>query len=85
MPVFGRAPIALDHGDGCYLYDADGKKYLDGFAGIAVNALGYNHPAVVKAVQEQAGKIMHVSNLFYTEIQAKAAKQLCEVTGFDRV
>ncbi len=85
LPVFGRAPIALDHGDGCYLYDADGKKYLDGFAGIAVNALGYNHPAVVKAVQEQAGKIMHVSNLFYTEIQAKAAKQLCEVTGFDRV
>lgn len=85
LPVFGRAQIALDHGDGCYLYDTDGKKYLDGFAGIAVNALGYNYPALVKAVSEQAAKIMHVSNLFYTEIQAKAAKQLCEVTGFDRV
>ena len=53
--------------------------------GIAVNALGYAYPPLVKAVSEQAAKIMHGSNLFYYEIQAKAARQLCEVTGFDRV
>ena len=85
LPVFGRSPIALDHGEGVYLYDTDGNKYTDFLAGIAVNALGYAYPPLVKAVSEQAAKIMHGSNLFYYEIQAKAAKQLCEVTGFDRV
>ena len=85
LPVFGRSPIALDHGEGPYLYDADGNKYTDFLAGIAVNALGYAYPPLVKAVSEQAGKIMHGSNLFYYGIQAKAAKQLCEVTTFDRV
>ena len=85
LPVFGRLPIALDHGEGVYLYDTDGKKYIDFLDGIAVNALGYDYPPLVKAVSEQAAKIMHGSNLFYYEIQAKAAKQLCEVTTFDRV
>ena len=85
LPVFGRIPIALDHGEGVYLYDTDGNKYTDFLAGIAVNALGYAYPPLVKAVSEQAAKIMHGSNLFYYEIQAKAAKQLCEVTTFDRV
>ena len=77
LPVFGRLPIALDHGEGVYLYDTDGNKYIDFLDGIAVNALGYNYPPLVKAVSEQAAKIMHGSNLFYYEIQAKAAKQLC--------
>ena len=85
LPVFGRSPIALDHGEGVYLYDTDGNKYTDFLAGIAVNALGYAYPPLVKAVSEQVAKIMHGSNLFYYEIQAKAARQLCEVTGFDRV
>ena len=85
LPVFGRFPIAIDHGEGATLYDADGKAYIDFLAGIATNALGYHHPAIVKAVCEQTQKVMHTSNLFYTEIQAKAAQQLAEVTGMDRV
>lgn len=85
LPVFGRFPIAIDHGEGATLYDADGKAYIDFLAGIATNALGYHHPAIVKAVCEQTQKVMHTSNLFYTEIQAKAAQQLAEVTGMDQV
>jgi acetylornithine/N-succinyldiaminopimelate aminotransferase len=85
LPVFGRPPIALDHGKGCTLYDADGKAYTDFLAGIAVNALGYAHPAIVKAISDQAAKIAHGSNIFYYEIQAKAAKELCKVAQMDRV
>lgn len=85
LPVFGRNQIALDHGEGVYLYDTDGNKYTDFLDGIAVNALGYNYPPLVKAVSEQAAKIMHCSNLFYTEIQAKAAEALCEAAQMDRV
>jgi acetylornithine/N-succinyldiaminopimelate aminotransferase len=84
LPVFGRS-LAIDHGKGCTLYDTDGHAYLDFLAGIATNALGYAHPAIVKAVSEQAAKVMHCSNLFYTEIQAKAARALCEVAQMDRV
>ncbi len=85
LPVFGRNQIALDHGKGCKLYDAEGREYTDFLAGIAVNGLGHAHPAIVKAISEQAGKIIHSSNLYYTEIQAKAIKVISEVTGFDRV
>ena len=85
LPVFGRNQIALDHGEGVHLYDADGKEYTDFLAGIAVNALGYNYKPLVDAVSAQAGKLLHCSNLFYTEIQAKAAKELCEAAQFDRV
>lgn len=56
LPVFGRFPIAIDHGEGATLYDADGKAYIDFLAGIATNALGYHHPAIVKAVCEQTQK-----------------------------
>ena len=85
LPVFGRLPLVLDHGQGCHVWDKDGKEYIDFLAGIAVNSLGYNHPAQVQAICEQAGKLMHCSNIFYTEIQAKAAKLVCEVSGMDRV
>lgn len=85
LPVFGRNQITLDHGKGCKVYDTEGKEYIDFLAGIAVNALGYAHPVQVKAIAEQAGKLMHCSNLFYTEIQAKAVKILAEVSGMDRV
>lgn len=85
LPVFGRCQIALDHGQGCKLYDTDGKEYTDYFAGIAVNALGYNHPAIVNGICEQAKKIVHCSNLYYTEIQAKTVQILSEVTTFDRI
>ena len=73
LPVFGRSPIALDHGEGVYLYDTDGNRYTDFLAGIAVNALGYAYPPLVKAVSDQAARIMHGSNLFYYEIQANTA------------
>ena len=85
LPVFGRYPVAIDHGKGCKVYDAEGTEYIDFLAGIAVNALGYGHPAVVRAVSEQAAKLMHCSNLYYTEIQAKAVKIIAEVSGMDRV
>ena len=85
LPVFGRYPLALTHGKGCMVYDADGEGYLDFLAGIAVNSLGYAHPALVKAISEQAGKIMHCSNVFYTDVQARAVKLISEATGFDRV
>ena len=84
LPVFGRYPLALTHGKGCMVYDADGEGYLDFLAGIAVNSLGYAHPALVKAISEQAGKIMHCSNVFYTDVQARAVKLISEATGFDR-
>ena len=85
LPVFGRAQVAWDHGQGCKLYDADGKEYTDYFAGIAVNSLGYNHPAIVDGICEQAKKVIHCSNIYYTEIQAKTVQILSEVTGFDRI
>ena len=85
LPVFGRYPLVIDHGKGCKLYDAEGNEYIDFLAGIAVNALGHAHPAMVKAISDQAAKVMHCSNLYYTEIQAKAVKIIAEVSGFDRV
>lgn len=85
LPVFGRNQIAWDHGKGCKLYDAENKEYTDFFAGIAVNALGYEHPSIVQGICEQAHKIIHCSNLYYTEIQAKCVKLLSEVTTFDRI
>ena len=85
LPVFNRYQIAFTRGQGCYLYDADGNGYLDFLGGIAVNALGYAHPVLVKALADQAAKLCHISNIFYTDIQAKAVKLVSEVTGFDRV
>lgn len=77
--------MAFDHGQGVTLYDTEGRAYTDFFAGIAVNALGYNHPAVTKAIVEQAGKVCHTSNLYYIEPQAKLAKLLCENSFADKV
>ncbi len=85
LPVFGKNQIALDHGKGCKLYDVEGKEYTDFLAGIAVKCLGHAHPAIVQAISDQAGKLIHCSNLYYTEIQAKAIKVISEVSGFERV
>lgn len=85
LPVFGRYQMVMDHGQGCRVYDSEGNEYIDAFAGIAVNSLGYNHPVLTKAICEQAAKIMHCSNLYYTEIQAKAVRLVAEATGMDRV
>lgn len=85
LPCFGRQKLVLDHGKGAHVWDKSGREYIDFLAGIAVNSLGYAHPAQVKAIAEQAGKLCHCSNIFYTEIQAQAAQLVCEVSGMDRV
>lgn len=85
MPVFARYPIVLTHGEGPYVYDNEGNKYLDFLAGIAVNVLGHAHPKLVAAIAEQAGKIIHCSNLYYTEEQTSLAKSLADLSGLDKV
>ena len=85
LPVFGRYQMVMELGQGCRVWDSEGNEYVDAFAGIAVNSLGYNHPVLVKAIAEQAAKIMHCSNLYYTEIQAKALRVVAEATGMDRI
>ena len=85
LPVFGRYQMVMDYGQGCRVWDNEGNEYIDAFAGIAVNSLGYNHPVLVKAIADQATKIMHCSNLYYTEIQAKALRLVAEATGMDRI
>ena len=66
MHSYARFPVALDHGQGSTVWDTEGKEYIDFSSGIAVSSLGYNHPLWVKAVTEQATKLAHISNLFYT-------------------
>lgn len=85
LPVFKRYKIVLERGEGAYLYDINGKKYIDFLAGIAVNVLGHNYPPLVKAIAEQASKVIHVSNLYYTQAQADAAAKLVKLSGLDRV
>ncbi len=78
MKTYARHPIAFVRGKGCYLWDADGKKYLDLLAGIAVNGLGHSHPAISEAIATQAQRLIHTSNLFYNQSQAELAEQLCK-------
>lgn len=85
LPVFARYNIVLDHGDGPYVYDTKGKKYIDFLAGIAVNVVGHNYKPLVDAVSKQAGKIIHCSNLYYTEVQVEAAEKLKKLSGMDKV
>lgn len=84
MNTYARFPIALVRGEGVRVWDADGKVYLDFVAGIAVNSLGHCHPAVAKAVTQQVQTLMHVSNLYHIEPQARLAKVLCEHSFADR-
>ena len=84
IPTYERYPVLIEHGEGVYLYDAEGKKYLDLLSGIGVNALGYGHPAIEQALVAQAKRVVHVSNLFFHEYQAKLAAQLIEISGLDR-
>lgn len=85
LPVFARYKIVLDHGDGVYVYDTQGKKYIDFLGGIAVNVLGHNHHELVKAIAEQAGKMIHCSNLYYTQVQVDAAEKLIKLSGLGKV
>ncbi|MGM0556757.1 MAG: aspartate aminotransferase family protein [Myxococcota bacterium] len=79
------APIVFDHGEGVHLYDRDGEEYLDFVAGIAVNCLGYNHPDLVAALQDQAGRLLHVSNMYYTAEQIELMHRLTEASFADRI
>lgn len=85
LPVFARYNIVLDHGDGPYVYDTKGKKYIDFLAGIAVNVVGHNYKPLVDAVSQQASKMIHCSNLYYTEVQVEAAEKLKNLSGMDKV
>ncbi|WP_370839404.1 aspartate aminotransferase family protein [Megamonas funiformis] len=85
LPVFARYNIVLDHGDGPYVYDTKGKKYIDFLAGIAVNVVGHNYKLLVDAVSKQASKMIHCSNLYYTEVQVEAAEKLKKLSGMDKV
>ena len=78
---YARYPLALARGKGCFLYDLQGKKYLDFLTGIGVNALGHAHPRIVKVIREQAGLLIHSSNLYYHQYQGPLAKRLCEMSG----
>ena len=79
LGVFGRPPMVLDRGDGCWVWDVDGNRYLDLVGGIAVNALGHGHPALVSAVSKQAAEAIHISNLFTSAAQIRLAERLLEV------
>ncbi|MBM3128638.1 MAG: aspartate aminotransferase family protein [Chloroflexi bacterium] len=83
--TYARPPFVLTRGEGVYVYDADGKKYLDCAAGIAVNALGYSDPQLVQAIQDAASGLLHTSNLFYTESQVALARALVEKSFADKV
>lgn len=83
--TFTRQPIVLDHGEGVKVWDIDGNGYVDMFAGIAVNCLGHNHPKLVKAIQDQAEKLIHISSIYYNEPALIYAKRLVEMTSFDRI
>lgn len=85
LHTYNRYPIVLDHGDGMYLYDTDGKKYLDFYAGIAVYALGYHYPGLDEVMKEQIDKIIHTSNYYYNVPAVKAAEKLKKASGMDRV
>jgi len=83
MHTYARLPVTFSHGEGVYLYDTDGRRYLDGIAGIAVNGLGHAHPAVTAAIREQAGKLVHTSNLYRIEAQEQLGEALAGVAGMD--
>jgi len=85
MHTYGRLPIAMSHGQGCWVWDTNGKKYLDGLGGIAVNTLGHAHPRLVPALQEQIGRLIHTSNYYGAPLQEKLAAKLCELSGMSRV
>lgn len=85
MNTYKRSDMIFTHGRGCYVFDQNGKKYLDFLGGIAVNALGYSHPALVKTIRREAGRAVHVSNLFHNPFQGPLAAKLAKWSGMDRV
>lgn len=84
MGTYSQAPIVIENGAGVFLTDNEGKQYLDMVSGIAVNSLGYKHPAVVKAIEEQAEKLIHISNLYWNIPQIELAEKLCKASGLGK-
>ena len=82
---YARFPLILTRGKGCYVYDSAGKRYLDLIAGIGVNSLGHAHPRMMKVIREQSAKLIHISNLYYSEYQGPLAERIAKVSGMDRV
>ncbi|MBV8470882.1 MAG: aspartate aminotransferase family protein [Burkholderiaceae bacterium] len=85
MQTYGRLPIALAHGQGCHVWDVNGRRYLDGLGGIAVNTVGHAHPKLVAALQEQVAKLIHTSNYYLVPLQEQLATELCELSGMSNV
>src|SRR5271157_4827826 len=85
LTTYNRYPVVLARGKGVFVYDIEGKRYLDFVAGLGVNALGHAHPRIVKAIREQAAKVIHISNLYYNEYQGQLAERLCQLSGLERV
>src|SRR5688572_28696891 len=83
MQTYAPQPVSFARGEGAWLWDTAGKRYLDGLAGIAVNGLGHAHPAIVRAISEQAARIIHTSNLFQVPEQERAAARICALAGMD--
>jgi len=84
IQTYDRYPVAIERGKGVFLYDLEGKRYLDFVAGLGVNALGHAHPRIVKVTREQAARVIHLSNLYYNEYQGRLAEKLCSLSGLQR-
>src|SRR3977135_4219999 len=84
LPTYNRYPAAFEKGKGVFLYDFEGKNYLDFVSGLGGNSLGHAHPRIVKTIREQAAKVIHISNLYYNEYQGRLAERLCQFSGLDR-
>src|ERR1700693_6071118 len=84
LSTYERNPLLFERGEGVHLIDENGERYLDLLSGIGVNALGYGHPAVIQAIEQQSRKLVHISNLYFHQGQAELALRLTEKTGLDR-
>ncbi len=85
LQTFVRYPVTLDYGNGSHVWDVEGKEYIDALAGIAVNVLGHNHPKLVKAIQEQVSKLIHISNFYLSKPQVELSQKLVKLSGLERV
>src|SRR5581483_772172 len=85
LPTYSRYPLAISRGKGVFVYDVEGRRYLDFVGGLGVNALGYAHPRIVKVIREQAARVIHTSNLYCHEYQGRLAQKLCALSGLHRV
>jgi acetylornithine aminotransferase len=85
MNTYARLPVAFTRGEGVWLWDAQGKRYLDALAGVAVNAIGHSHPKLVAALRDQVGKLIHTSNIYHIEAQEKLADKIAQLSGMETV